>query len=486
MHSNESSVPVPPGVTNDYLRYHRVCPAGLRDDGTLQLLVAPDALLSDAVPELELAYGIAVHREETSWRVISEAIANLGRDEGDLANASAPDELDADLRDLASQPPVIRYVNAVIRDAVEGGASDVHLEAIKDGAVARLRIDGVLTGTSGPPPQHRQAVISRLKLLAGLDIAEHRIPQDGRIRVRLATRELDIRVSTVPSMHGESVVLRLLEQQGRPTMLDDLGLHERMHADFVALVRRPHGLLLVTGPTGSGKTTTLYAALHCRNLRAEKVITVEDPIEYQLADVVQVPVNRVAGMTFPSALRSLLRQDPDVVMVGEMRDRETAEVAVQAALTGHQVLSTLHTNDAVSAIPRLVDLGVAPYLVAATLDGVLAQRLVRRNCQHCLEQYTPSTESLSTVDAATLGDGTYYRGAGCSRCRGTGYRGRLGIFELLHVSELLREAIVRGDSRAALRHIARATAPADLRSDGLRHVANRQTTIEEVHRAALA
>ncbi len=476
---------LPPGLGADYLHHHRICPAGFTDDGLLRLLVAPDALLADAIPELELAYGSAIRPEPVDWNTVHAALAAYGASPA-ASTDGAIDHEAADLRDLATQPPVVRYVNALIRDAVDAGASDIHLEAANEGAVSRFRIDGVLSAANAPPPEHRHAVISRIKLLADLDIAEHRRPQDGRIRVRLATRELDLRVSTVPTLHGESVVLRLLEPQGRPAHLEDLGLSPDLHARFLALARRPHGLLLVTGPTGSGKTTTLYAALHCRDLRTEKLITVEDPVEYRLADIAQVPVHHASGVTFASVLRSILRQDPDVLMVGEMRDTETAEVAVQAAMTGHLVLSTLHTIDAVSAIPRLLDLGVAPYLVAATLDGVLAQRLVRRNCPHCLERCAPSPALLAAIlpDSVTGADELVaFRGRGCMRCRGSGYRGRVGLFELLVVSEAMRDAIVRGADRSALREIARRDRPLTLGADGLAKVAARQTTLEEVHRA---
>jgi type II secretory ATPase GspE/PulE/Tfp pilus assembly ATPase PilB-like protein len=344
------------GLTAEYLRHHRICPIGVAEDGAIRLLAAPDAQLGDSVDELAQAYGAIVRTEPASWSAVSDAIASLGVTDTTFEQGALTDEeISADLRDLASQPPVVRYVNRMIREAVDAGASDVHLEAVRDGAVARLRVDGALTAATGPAPQHREAVLSRLKLLAGLDIAETRAPQDGRLRVRAQARELDIRVSTVPSMHGESVVLRLLDRAGRPTRLEQLGLSTAMHAALSELVQRSHGLVLVTGPTGSGKTTTLYAALHDRDLRNEKVITVEDPIEYELQDVVQVPVNRNAGVSFPEALRSLLRQDPDVMLIGELRDRETAELAVQAALTGHQVFSTLHTNDAWTAMPRLMD-----------------------------------------------------------------------------------------------------------------------------------
>jgi general secretion pathway protein E len=303
--------------------------------------------------------------------------------------------------------------------------------------------------------------LSRLKLLAELDIAERRRPQDGRIRVRLHSRELDLRVSTVPTMFGESVVLRLLDHGGRPVSLGELGMPEDLLHSMSRLATRPHGLLLVTGPTGSGKMTTLYAALQQRDAASEKIITIEDPIEYQLPGITQMPVHRQAGVTFGAALRAILRQDPDVVMIGEMRDEETAEIAMQAAMTGHLVLSTLHTNDAISAIPRLLDLGVPAYLVAATLRGVLAQRLGRRVCGSCA-------------------------GSGCGDCRRTGYRGRLGIFELLVLDDALREAITSGASRARLQALATEARMTPLHEDGLRKAADGLTTATEVLRVVAA
>lgn len=485
MRSGPAQPLVPKGLTAEYLRHHRVCPIGVAEDGAIRMLAAPDAQLGDSVNELSQAYGAVVRTEPASWSVVSDAIASLGVADLRLEQGGlAEEEISADLRDLASQPPVVRYVNRIIREAVDAGASDVHLEAVRDGAVARLRIDGALATATGPAPQHREAVLSRLKLLAGLDIADTRTPQDGRLRVRLQARELDIRVSTVPSMHGESVVLRLLDRSGRPTRLEHLGLSTTMHAALRDLVQRSHGLVLVTGPTGSGKTTTLYAALHDRDLRSEKVITVEDPIEYELQDVVQVPVNRTAGVTFSEALRSLLRQDPDVMLIGELRDRETTELAIQAALTGHQVFSTLHTNDAWTAIPRLMDLGVAPYLLGATINGVLAQRLVRRNCTDCLETYRPTPQQTREFETWLPLPSEFVRGAGCLRCRGTGFRGRTGVFELLLVDDRLRDEIASGSVQRKPTDAVSSHAGSALLADGFRLIQAAQTTIEELLRVA--
>jgi type II secretory ATPase GspE/PulE/Tfp pilus assembly ATPase PilB-like protein len=349
----------------------------------------------------------------------------------------------------------------LVRDAYDAGASDVHLEAQRSGLAARFRLDGVLAPAPAPPQNLHHAVVSRVKLLAELDIAERRKPQDGRIRVRLESRELDMRVSTVPTVFGESVVLRLLDRGGRPVGLQELGMPADIFDGVTRLVKRPHGLVLVSGPTGSGKTTTLYAALQNRDSLAEKIVTVEDPVEYQLPGVTQVPVHRQAGVTFSSALRSILRQDPDVVMIGEMRDSETAEIAVQAAMTGHLVFSTLHTNDAIGAIPRLLDLGVPEYLVAATVEGVLAQRLVRTVCQEC-------------------------EGRGCNACRTTGYRGRVGVFELVSMNDQLRDAVTRRASRDTLRRLANEAGMRPMKDDALAKVRAGLTTAEEVRRVLAA
>lgn len=451
------------------------------------MVAAAEHALLEALDEIAFLYACevrAVTVSESELERVIERVSTRGGGSIRLEKVDADGSYAAaDVRDLATQPPVVRYVNLLVRDAYEARASDIHLEAGREGVAARFRIDGVLVPATDPPTDLQHAIISRIKLLAELDIAERRRPQDGRIRVRLEDRELDIRVATVPTTFGESVVLRLLDQGGRPVSLEQLGMTEDVLKRMDTLARRPHGLVLVTGPTGSGKTTTLYASLTRRDLEAEKVITVEDPVEYQVQGVTQVPVHRQAGVTFSSALRSILRQDPDVVMIGEMRDGETAEIAIQAALTGHLVLATLHTNDAVSAIPRLLDLGVPAYLVQATLEAVLAQRLVRRICVSCSTEYPASAEErqhfaeLGSTEPMTL-----RRGAGCKECRGTGYRGRVGIFELLVVDDALRAAISEGAPPSVLRELAARTGMRSLASDGLAKAAGGLTTINEVLR----
>jgi general secretion pathway protein E len=444
---------------------------------------APDALL-DGVDEIAYAYGRPVLVAPAPASEVEQMIERLwSRSERAVELAAVrEDDMATDVRDLANQPPVIRYVNLLVRDAYDAGASDIHLEAGRTGLAARFRLDGVLTPAPEPPAELHHAVVSRIKLLAELDIAERRRPQDGRIRVRLEARELDLRVSTVPTYFGESLVLRLLDRGGRPVGLGELGMPSAVLDRMESLARRPHGMVLVTGPTGSGKTTTLYAALGLRDTMAEKVVTVEDPVEYQLNGVAQVPVHRQAGVTFGAALRSILRQDPDVVMVGEMRDTETAEVAVQAAMTGHLVFSTLHTNDAVAAIPRLLDLGVPDYLVGATLDAVLAQRLVRRVCGGCAEEYRPARDGVARMGAGLPAPSRFIRGAGCPLCRGTGYRGRLGVFELLQMDDALRDAVVRRAPRSELRDLAAVAGMEPMRVDAWRKVDRGLTTVEEVLR----
>ena len=473
------------GLTREFLIHHRFCPKGIDTGGSLIVATAPDALL-DGLDDLAFAYNsptIAEPATNDEVQRLIERLTTRAERTVELERADAGDEeMTTDVRDLVNQPPVIRYVNLLVRDAYDAGASDIHLEATRTGLSARFRIDGVLTPATEPPSHLHHAVVSRVKLLAELDIAERRKPQDGRIRVRLEARELDLRVSTVPTMFGESVVLRLLDRGGQPIGMEALGMAPSILDAVERLVRRPHGTFLVTGPTGSGKTTTLYAALQTRTADAEKIITVEDPIEYQLNAITQVPVHRQAGVSFATALRAILRQDPDVIMVGEMRDKETAEVAIQAAMTGHLVLSTLHTNDAIAAIPRLLDLGVPDYLVAATVEGVLAQRLVRRICDECREPYIATAASISALTTTPDDHTRTYRGAGCSACRGTGYRGRVGVFELLTMSEDLKDAVTQGASRSALRTLAIRNGMVPLSEDGWVKVQAGLTTIEEVLR----
>ena len=373
-------------------------------------------------------------------------------------------------------------MNLLLTEALEARASDVHLESGARGLEVRYRVDGMLKDAISPPSSLAPAVVARLKVMAELDVAERRRPQDGRVRLRVEGRPVDVRVSTLPTLHGESVVLRLLESEGKRVDLADMGMHPRMREQFELLLARPHGVFLATGPTGSGKTTTLYAALGRIRTGREKIVTVEDPVEYALEGIAQVPVNRKAGVTFAAALRSILRQDPDVILVGEMRDSETAEICVQAALTGHLVLSTLHTNDAPGALVRLQDLGIEPYLVASTVEGVLAQRLVRRVCTRCAAEEAPPPPIARELERAGVGAERVLRARGCDGCGGTGYRGRSGIYELLTVDEGIRAEVLRGRGAGAIRSVALENGMRPLRDDGWRQVAAGVTTPDEVLR----
>ncbi len=479
-----SKLPLPDSFEPTYLESNGILPLEVTDQ-RLRVAVAGEPAV-EVLDDLEVSFGlplevIPVSREELLDGVrrafaAAESVVQLVRDlDAEGGSGDAPG-------DTPVQPPVIRYVNLLIRDAHEARASDIHLESTRDGLRTRFRIDGVLQDAPSPPRELQGAVVSRAKLIAELDIAERRQPQDGRIRIRLEERELDLRVSTVPTLYGESVVLRLLDRGGRPVELEELGMGPDLLDRFHRLAERPHGILLATGPTGSGKTTTLYAALGLRHANAEKIITIEDPVEYHLEGVTQVPVHAKAGMTFASALRSILRQDPNVLMVGEMRDADTAKIAVQAATTGQLVFSTLHTNDAASAITRLVDLGVEPYLIAATLQGVLAQRLVRKICPDCRERYEPDPQAAAFLADKPVGAITLERGRGCTACRNTGYQGRTGIFELLRGSDDLKHAIGAREPLARLREIALAEGMAPLRKDGWHKVEAGITTVEEVLR----
>jgi general secretion pathway protein E len=486
-----SKLPLVDSFEAGYLEYNGILPLEISGD-RLRVAVAGEPAI-EVLDDLELSFGAQLDLVPVTRDVLqdgirrayaaAESVVELVRDlDGVVGATGEPDAPLADARDLANQPPVIRFVNLLIREAHDARASDIHLESARHGLRARFRVDGVLTEIPSPPKALQAAVVSRVKLLAELDIAERRAAQDGRIRVRLEERELDLRVSTVPTLYGESVVLRLLDRGGRPVALEELGMAPDTLNRFQLLAQKPHGILLSTGPTGSGKTTTLYAALTLRQRHAEKIITVEDPVEYHLDAITQVPVNVKAGMTFPQALRSLLRQDPDVLMVGEMRDAETAAIAVQAAMTGHLVFSTLHTNDAVSAVTRLLDLKVEPYMIAATLEGVLAQRLVRKICSECRTRYRPDPQAVALLAAQPVGNANLERGRGCAACRDTGYRGRIGIFELAPVTDDLKQAIAHGASHAELRDLAREAGMQPLRHDGWVKVQAGLTTVEEVLR----
>jgi len=382
----------------------------------------------------------------------------------------------------AADAPIIKLVHDIILGAVHQRASDIHLEPLERRFRVRYRVDGVLIEASSPARRHQLAIISRLKIMANISIAEKRVPQDGRVQITLAGRTLDFRVSSLPTTHGESIVMRILDQTQLRLGLPELGFDGEDQAQLEKLITSPDGMVLVTGPTGSGKTTTLYSCLNHLNHTDRKIITVEDPVEYQLTGVNQVPVHAEIGMTFATALRAMLRQAPNIVMVGEIRDRETADMATNAALTGHFVLSTLHTNDAPGAIARLTDIGVKPFLVAAALRASLAQRLVRKVCPHCKRAYQPAPRELHalSLSAAQISGAQFAHGTGCSACHGTGYRGRLGIFEIFLVNDNLRDLVYENASAARLRQRAKEGGMRTLREDGIRKVLAGHTTIAEV------
>lgn len=395
-------------------------------------------------------------------------------------------KLAEDIKDVKGDDdaPVIRLVNMLIEEALKRRASDIHVEPLENKFRIRYRIDGVLHEIPGPPKRLQGSIISRLKIMAGMDIAEKRLPQDGRIKLNLEKKELDLRVSTLPAIHGESVVMRILDKSGFMVGLEDMGLLPENKKDFERLISLPNGMILVTGPTGSGKTTTLYATLSHINQKERKVITIEDPVEYQLDGINQVQVKPQINLTFANGLRSMLRQAPDIIMVGEIRDLETAEIAVQSALTGHLIFSTLHTNDAAGAVTRLVDMGIKPYLVASTVQCIMAQRLVRTICPSCREAYKLSEEEIAilSLDAGQSKDLELYKGKGCSACSNTGFKGRMGIYELLVMNDRLRELVLENTPSTVLCKKAREFGMRTLKEDGVEKVKRGYTTIEEVLR----
>jgi general secretion pathway protein E/type IV pilus assembly protein PilB len=378
--------------------------------------------------------------------------------------------------------PLIRLVQAIITEGIRRRASDIHLEPLERRFRVRYRIDGVLLEADAPPQRLQAAIVSRLKIMADISIAEKRLPQDGRIRIQSHGLPLDLRVSSLPTVHGESIVMRILDQEQLKLGLPELGFWPDDQQEVERQITSPDGIVLVTGPTGSGKTTTLYSCLHHLNQSGRKIITVEDPVEYQISGINQVPVNASIGLTFAAALRAMLRQAPNVVMVGEIRDRETAEIALNASLTGHLVFSTLHTNDAPSAVTRLIDIGTKPFLVAAALRASVAQRLVRRICPHCRRAHMPSVSELHALglSPAQLAGAEFAHGAGCAACHGTGYRGRLGLFEIFLITDEIRTLVHERASAGRLRESARRAGGRTLREDGLRKVLAGQTTIAEV------
>jgi general secretion pathway protein E len=467
------------GLSPRFMRQSRFFPMAIQNS-TLTIAMA-DPLDFETIAAVRAFSGLKI---QTALAFEQDILDAIDKHYGEAAKQSIDADTDAaqasedleHLRDMASEAPVIRLVNAMIAQAIEQRASDIHIEPFEKEFRVRFRVDGVLFSQEAPPRELKSAIISRLKLMAKLNIAERRLPQDGRIKIKILGREVDLRVSTLPTLYGESVVMRLLDRSaGDFYDLRRLGFDDTMLSRMEHFTSLPHGIFLVTGPTGSGKSTTLYSALKRINLPDKKIITIEDPVEYQMDGINQIHVNPQIGLTFASGLRHIVRQDPDVIMVGEIRDRETADVAIRAALTGHLVFSTLHTNDAPSAITRLTDMGMENYLLTSSLVAVLAQRLVRLVCTHCRTSsgmvISPEGERLES-----------WRGAGCERCNGSGYIGRMGIFEMMELNDEMRTRIMANEDASMLTQAARRYGMHNLREDGWRKIRLGLTTVAEVMR----
>ncbi|MDO8542678.1 MAG: type II secretion system ATPase GspE [Opitutaceae bacterium] len=474
---------------------HQVVPLS-RESGKLRLAIA-DPLDTDGLDALgytvkmPLEPVVATPEEITAAidrfygkdaNSIDELLNDLSGTGADASAVTTEANAAADVSNTEADAPIIKLVHQIILEAIQRRASDIHIEPLEKRFRVRYRIDGVLLEVENPPKRLQLSIISRLKIMANISIAEKRIPQDGRIQIGMNGKQLDLRVSSLPTAHGESIVMRILDKEGLQLGLPELGFLSDDAATFEKLITLPDGILLVTGPTGSGKTTTLYGCLHFINKPDRKIITVEDPVEYQLNGINQVPVRHDVGMTFASALRAMLRQAPNIIMVGEIRDLETAEIAINASLTGHMVFSTLHTNDAPGAVTRLIDIGVKPFLVSTSLRAIMAQRLVRKICLKCKRSYTPDARELRAlnINPAQAAHATFAKGDGCADCNSTGYRARMGIFEIFVVNEEVQRMIYENVGTAKLREKARSLGMRTMREDGARKVTAGLTTIEEV------
>ena len=439
----------------------------------ITLRIARAATITDAINN---AYDRALNEAE---QVVDEMEAN------DLQAVEQKLEETQDLLDTGDEAPIIRLVNSLLFRAAKERASDIHIEPMERELIVRFRVDGVLQEVIKPPRRYQNSIISRVKIMAQLNIAEKRLPQDGRIRIKLAGRDIDIRVSTIPTTHGERIVMRLLDKNATLLDLAEIGMSQEILVEVDQVIRRAHGIVLVTGPTGSGKTTTLYGALSRINTPDLNILTVEDPVEYQLKGIGQMAISPKIGLTFANGLRSFLRQDPDIIMVGEIRDKETAEIAIQASLTGHLVFSTVHTNDSAGAVTRLVEMGIEPFLVASSLTAILAQRLVRQVCRDCRVAYTPTDDELAKLGMTrerfkAFGGGTVYKANGCAQCNQNGYRGRTGIYELLLVDDDVRQLVLKNIDSNTIKKKAMEKGMLTLLDDGARKVAAGETTIAEV------
>ncbi len=478
---------------------HRLMPlANFNGHGPNELTVVTSKVFDHhGIDELRLATGMEIHPAISTYAEVdrfakkylgvgADTLQSMGveEDESGIAVIEEGSDDNLDLTEAAQDASIIKFVNQVLQEALESRATDVHVEPFEDVLRVRYRVDGVLVEANIPPSvrKYQAAIVSRLKILSHLDIAEKRVPQDGRIRLKVAGREIDLRVSVIPMIHGEAVVMRILDRGDAGYGLEKLGMSKRDSDIWTQILDLPHGIVLVTGPTGSGKTTTLYSALSKINNVDLKIITIEDPVEYQLSGINQIQVNTKSGLTFGSGLRAILRHDPDVCLIGEIRDKETAEIAVQASLTGHLVFSTLHTNDAPGACARLIDMGIEPYLVSSTLEMVCAQRLVRLICKHCKEEAPrDEVEKLRAQYGAEVPE-VIFRGKGCRHCQGQGYRGRQGVFEMMPISDDMRALIQERSSSRDLRRLAVKQGMSSLREDGWRLIREGQTTPEEVLR----
>jgi general secretion pathway protein E len=473
-----------------------VLPIG-RDNGRYTILVANPldlAALDSVAALLKGSMNIVVGTRQKVTDAINSVYDKRARqaesvmddlEEAELNDIARELEEPQDLLDASDEAPIIRLVNSLFAQAIKERASDIHIEPFEKELIVRFRIDGVLYEIIKPAKRFQSSIISRIKIMAGLNIAEKRLPQDGRIRIKIAGKDIDVRVSIIPTAHGERVVMRLLDKTSVLLNMTDLGLIDEKLDRMHELIKKSHGILLVTGPTGSGKTTTLYAALSEINSPELNILTVEDPIEYQMKGIGQMQVNPKIGLSFASGLRSFLRQDPDVILVGEIRDLETAEIAIQASLTGHLVFSTLHTNDSATSITRLVDMGVQPFLVASSLIGILAQRLIRTVCPECREPYTPTDEEIGQIELKRESiprPGFIYRPRGCPRCLNTGYTGRSGIYELMMIDEEIQQLILKNADANTIKKAAQSKGMLTLRQDGAEKVIRGFTTIEEIMR----
>lgn len=490
----KDSLPVPDlKISEAYLREKIIFP--LKRDGDKLTIAVFNPFNFAMIEDIKLSLGrnieINLSTEEDIRQAIEvyygEGSSTMDRMVENIhdEDIGVEDDSTEHIRDMASEAPVIKLVNHIISQAIEMGASDIHLEPFMDDLSLRYRIDGILHDFEAPPKRLQSAISTRIKIMAKLDISERRLPQDGRIRLKILGKDIDMRVSTLPTLYGESVVMRILDRGNITVSLDHLGFPEKELRQFEALIQKPYGKLLVTGPTGSGKTTTLYAALQKINTPDKKIITIEDPVEYQLRGINQIHVKPSIGLTFVNGLRSIVRQDPDVIMVGEIRDSETADIAIQAALTGHMVFSTLHTNDSAGAITRLQDMGIESFLLSSALLGVLAQRLVRTICVNCKESYPMEKAFIEQMGPWGHEGMQAYRGKGCKKCAKTGFKGRMGIYELLLIDDKIRELILSHSSSHLIRGQARKSGMRTLREDGWEKVAQGVTTIEEVLRVTL-